>query len=305
MKKVLITGAGGQNGRLLSYIYLKKNFKVFGFVKNKKKNRVKGVKYIKNNLLNKNKISLQLEKIKPQIVIHLASANNSYSQRIKKDNYKINYLYNLNITKKIVNALIESKIKTRFIFAGSSIMYGNKKKKIVSEKDVFFSKEHYGKYKIDSHKFILKKSNKNFNSTTVILFNHDSIYRDKRFLIPRIIKAFENKNTNFLRKIYSENISGDFSHAEDICHGIYKLSICKKKIDKIILSSGKRFFINRVITYLNKKFNYNLNKNKLSINNKNHKLIGSNKLSKKLLNYKMKKNIIDVCSEILKSKKTG
>ena len=137
------------------------------------------------------------------------------------------------------------------------------------------------------------------------MFNHDSIYRDKRFLIPRIIKAFENKNTNFLRKIYSENISGDFSHAEDICRGIYKLSICKKKIDKIILSSGKRFFINRVIAYLNKKFNYNLNKNKLSINNKNHKLIGSNKLSKKLLNYKMKKNIIDVCSEILKSKKTG
>lgn len=140
MKKVLITGAGGQNGRLLSYIYLKKNFKVFGFVKNKKKNRVKGVKYIKNNLLNKNKISLQLEKIKPQIVIHLASANNSYSQRIKKDNYKINYLYNLNITKKIVNALIESKIKTRFIFAGSSIMYGNKKKKLLVKKMFFFQK---------------------------------------------------------------------------------------------------------------------------------------------------------------------
>ena len=223
MKKVLITGANGQNGRLLSYIYLKKNFKVFGFVKNKK-NKVKGVKYIVNNLLSKKKVRLQLENIQPQIVIHLASANNSYNQRIKKDNYKINYLYNLNITKKLVNALIESKIKTRFIFAGSSIMYGNTKKKIVDEKDVFFSKEYYGKYKIDAHKFILNKSNQKFNSTTAILFNHDSIYRGKKFLIPRIIKAFKNKNVNFLRKIYSENISGDFSHAEDICYGIYKLS---------------------------------------------------------------------------------
>ena len=300
MKKVLITGAGGQNGRLLSYIYLKKNFEVFGFVKKKKKNRVKGVKYIVNNLLNKNKIKLQLKNIKPQIVIHLASANNSYNQRIKKDNYKINYLYNLNITKKMVRALIESKIQTRFIFAGSSIMYGNKKKKIISEKDIFFSKEYYGKYKIDAHKFILNNSNQNLNSTTVILFNHDSIYRGKRFLIPRIIKAFKNKNINFLRKIYNENISGDFSHAEDICYGIYKLSIYKKKIDKIILSSGKRFFINKVITYLNKKFKYNLYKNKLSLNNNNHKFIGSNKLSKKLLNYKYKKNILNACDEILK-----
>ena len=106
-----------------------------------------------------------MRKIRPNIVIHLASANNSYSQRIKKDNYKINYLYNLKITKELVNALNENKIKTKFIFAGSSLMYGNTKKKVVSEKDNFFSKEYYGKYKIDAHKFILNNSNKNLNST--------------------------------------------------------------------------------------------------------------------------------------------
>ena len=181
-------------------------------------------------------------------------------------------------------------------------MYGNKNKKVVSEKDIFFSKEYYGKYKIDAHKFILNKSNLNFNSTTVILFNHDSIFRGKSFLIPRIIKAFENKNISFLRKIYSENISGDFSHAEDICYGIYKLSLYKKKIDKIILSSGKRFFINKIINFLEKKFKYNINKDKLNINNKNHKFIGLNKLSKKLLNYKPKKNTLN-SNEILKVKK--
>ena len=27
----------------------------------------------------------------------------------------------------------------------------------------------------------------------------------------------------FLKKIYYANISGDFSHAEDICNGLYKL----------------------------------------------------------------------------------
>ena len=200
MKRVLITGANGQNGKLLSNIYLKRNFKVFGFVK-KKKNGVKRVKYIVNNLLNKNKIKQHLRKIRPNIVIHLASANNSYSQRIKKDNYKINYLYNLKITKELVNALNENKIKTKFIFAGSSLMYGNTKKKVVSEKDNFFSKEYYGKYKIDAHKFILNNSNKNLNSTTVILFNHDSVYRSERFLIPKLIKAFKTKNESFLKKI--------------------------------------------------------------------------------------------------------
>ena len=42
-------------------------------------------------------------------------------------------------------------------------MYGNKKKLLV--KKIFFSKEYYGKYKIDAHKFILNNSNQNLNST--------------------------------------------------------------------------------------------------------------------------------------------
>ncbi len=299
MKRVLITGANGQNGKLLSYIYLKRNFKVFGFVK-KKKNGVKRVKYIVNNLLNKNKIKQQLRKIRPNIVIHLASANNSYSRRIKKDNYKINYLYNLKITKELVNALNENKIKTKFIFAGSSLMYGNTKKKVVNEKDNFFSKEYYGKYKIDAHKFILNNSNKNLNSTTVILFNHDSVYRSERFLIPKLIKAFKTKNEIFLKKIYSENISGDFSHASDICNGIYKISKNNKNIKKIILSSGRRFYINKLICFLEKKFKFKIKKKVIPKSRKNFKFIGSNRYAKKLIDYKCKKNPIDVSKEILK-----
>ena len=299
MKRVLITGANGQNGRLLSYIYLKNNFKVFGFVK-KKKNGIKGVKYIVNNLLNKNKIKLQLKNIRPNIVIHLASANNSYSQRIKKDNYKINYLYNLKITKKLVNSLNENKTKTRFIFAGSSIMYGNTKKKIVSEKDNFFSNEYYGKYKIDAHNFILNNSNNNLDATTVILFNHDSVYRSKNFLIPKLIKAFKIKNESFLKKIYNENISGDFSHASDICNGIYKISKKNKNIKKIILSSGRRFYINKLIHFLEKRFKFKIEKKGSSNPQRNFKFIGSNKYAKKLINYKCKKDPIDVSKEILK-----
>ena len=42
---------------------------------------------------------LFLKKISPDIVIHLASTNNSYIDRRKKDNYKINYSENFLITK--------------------------------------------------------------------------------------------------------------------------------------------------------------------------------------------------------------
>ena len=94
MKKILITGALGQNGQILSKIYIKKKFKVFGFVKRLNKNKIRGVKYYTNNLKNKITIEHHIKKISPDIVIHLASTNNSYIDRRKKDNYKINYSNN-------------------------------------------------------------------------------------------------------------------------------------------------------------------------------------------------------------------
>ncbi len=129
MKKILITGALGQNGQILSKIYIKKKFKVFGFVKRVNKNRLRGVKYYTNNLKNKITIEHHIKKISPDIVIHLASTNNSYIDRRKKDNYKINYSRNFLITKNLIDTLVKLKIKTLFIFAGSSVMYENSKKK--------------------------------------------------------------------------------------------------------------------------------------------------------------------------------
>ena len=125
MKKIIITGALGQNGQILSKIYIKKKFKVFGFVKRVNKNRLRGVKYYTNNLKNKITIEHHIKKISPDIVIHLASTNNSYIDRRKKDNYKINYSRNFLITKNLIDTLVKLKIKTLFIFAGSSVMYEN------------------------------------------------------------------------------------------------------------------------------------------------------------------------------------
>jgi len=294
LKKILITGALGQNGQILSKIYIKKKFKVFGFVKRVNKNRLRGVKYYTNNLKNKITIEHHIKKISPDIVIHLASTNNSYIDRRKKDNYKINYSRNFLITKNLIDTLVKLKIKTLFIFAGSSVMYENSKKKIITEQDRFNSNEYYGKYKIDSFKYILANTSDILKTITLILFNHDSKYRNKKFLVPKLINAFKQKNIKYIQKIYYENISGDFSHAEDICKGIFNLSLTSSNIEKIILSNGKRFYINKLILYLEKRFKFKINKKLKPFSNKNFKFIGSNKYAKKKINYQKKKLIIKI-----------
>tara|TARA_B100002051_G_scaffold261929_1_gene283977 strand:+ start:963 stop:1874 length:912 start_codon:yes stop_codon:yes gene_type:complete len=300
LKKVLITGALGQNGKILSNIYNKKNYQVSGFIKKNQKSKIKGISYFNNNLLNKKKIEKHLYQIKPNVILHLASRNDSYSKRLKKDNYKNNYIYNLKITKNLVDAIIKTGIKSKLIFAGSSVMFSNQKKSIVSEKDKFGSREFYGKYKIDAHNYIHLKTNKKFKATTVILFNHDSVYRNKKFLIPRLIEAVKKKKIKFIKKIFIENINGDFSHAEDICKGIYKVSINNKNIKSIILSSGKRFYLNSLLKYFIKKnkIDLQISKNQIKKNSENYKFLGSNLLAKKLINYKPQKNLMVAAKNI-------
>ena len=300
MKKVLITGALGQNGKILSNIYNKKNYQVSGFIKKNQKSKIKGISYFNNNLLNKKKIEKHLYQIKPNVILHLASRNDSYSKRLKKDNYKNNYIYNFKITKNLVDAIIKTGIKSKLIFAGSSVMFSNQKKSIVSEKDKFGSREFYGKYKIDAHNYIHLKTNKKFKATTVILFNHDSVYRNKKFLIPRLIEAVKKKEIKFIKKIFIENINGDFSHAEDICKGIYKVSISNKNIKSIILSSGKRFYLNSLLKYFIKKnkIDLQISKSQIKKNSENYKFLGSNLLAKKLINYKPQKNLMVAAKNI-------
>jgi GDPmannose 4,6-dehydratase len=300
LKKVLITGALGQDGIILSKLYLKKKFKVFGFINKKKENRIKKVIYKINDLKSKKKIVGHLKIIKPDIILHLASSNNSYLKRKNKENYKINYLQNLRLTQNLLNSIVENNLKTNFIFAGSSLMFQNNFEGKVSENTNFKSDKYYGKYKIDSHNLIMSmKERVKIKASTVILFNHDSIYRNKKFLIPRLIKAFIDKDHFFIENIYKQNISGDFSHADDICEGIYRLSVSKLDIDKLILSSGKRFYVNRIINFLENFFNFKIKK-KIVKKNINFNLVGSNKFAKKLLNYKAKKTSLQACKEIIK-----
>ena len=145
----------------------------------------------------------------------------------------------------------------------------------------------------------IKKKNK-INASMAILFNHDSIYRNKKFLLPRIAKLIKEKKFLYLKKIFKENISGDFSHASDICNGIYKLSKTKINPNKIILSSNKRTFINDIINNL-----LDISKNKIKFKKIKIKKftspLGDNSFAKKNLKWIIKKNSYIAAQELIQS----
>ena len=295
-KTIVITGALGQDGIILSKILIKKNYKVYGWIKKKiYHNKLPNVIYLKINLLDKKKIINQIKKIKPSFIVHFGSDNPAYIERNNNEKYNTN---NTKCSLNLINGIIESKIKCSFIFPNSSkIFTSNKIKKKVNERENFFSTNAYANFRIKIFNYLkyLKKTN-NFMFSNLILFNHDSVFRNKKFLIPRLINAIKIKDFKFINKIYKKNIIGDFSHAEDICNAIAILIEKRICIDNLILSSGKITKINNIIKYmckinnLKKKFSNKINRN-------SNFIIGNNLKAKKLLRWTPKKNFFKVIDE--------
>ena len=299
--KVLITGIYGQDGHLLSKIYKLKGNQVYGIVKDKKFKKILYFKDLankiyENNLINIVKLVVNLIKIRPDVIIHFAAYNTGAG---KNNNFFKYYLFNMICFINIFFSFILCCRKSKFLFAGSAMMYSKKKFNIVDEKSNFSPVNAYGKYKYHSHNLMMffKKIFK-LNCTTLILFNHDSKFRNESFLFPRIVRSILTKNYSFLKKIIKSNLFLDISHAEDLCNLIYKISVSKKNHDKLILSSGKLSSVNKVIKKIfnNKKF---FNKTPKA----NFGLVWNNMTIKKEFNYKPKKNISVALKEIFISAK--
>ena len=90
----------------------------------------------------------------------------------------------------------------------------------------------------------------------------------------------------------------DFSHADDICYGIYLLIKKNKNPNNLILSSSKISSLNSLIeNYVNKKINLKY----VKIKTNNRGVIGSNTKARKLLSWKPKKNLFVAADEIYKN----
>ena len=294
-KNVFITGGLGQDGQILINILKKKKINLNIFSKTKKVKNSDNINFTKENLLNKKRLDLLFKKKKPDIVLHLAANNPSYNEKSYKKFFKENFLATTNI----FNSTFQANPKAKFIFCSSSQIF-KKKSGLVTENSKKIITTDYTNFRIKSDNMMLRyKKKKKISYTNAILFNHDSKLRNKKFLLPRIIISLIKKDIFFLKKIVKENIFSDFSHAEDICNGLYKLMFSKINNDRLILSSGKNTSVNKIIAHVIKKNNLKVNVIfKKRIIKKG--LIGNNYLAKKMLKWNHKKNVFIAASEIYK-----
>ena len=251
----IIVGGSGQFGIYLSQLLLKKKYKVIITSRNiklaKKKIPIKSKNLILKqiNILNLEEIKKLILENKPNIIFYFASQSSpKLSFKNKKETYQSNYIGCRNFIKVIQ----KEKIDCKFINAASSEIYSETKKKIkLNSKKKPISP--YGRAKLMSFeetKYYREK--KNIKSYNAIIFNTESILRNREYLIPKIclaaINAYKFNTTTAFGDL---SVSREWNWCEEQVK--YLLHFINKKPQDFILSNGKPYTARQMIYYA---FNY-------------------------------------------------
>ena len=198
-KKVIIIGGTGQYGITLSQILIKNNFKLFITSRSSKKIQdlkkiYHKVEFIKLSIYNKKQIEILLNRIKPSVLFYFAGQSSpKKSFKYKTETLKSNYTG----CKIFLDIIYKNNYKIKFFNATSSEMYGHIHNKI----DLKTPKKPLNPYGVAKKKSfnLVKKYRELYGMSNynAIMFNTDSILRNRDFLISKIcigaIKAFRNK----------------------------------------------------------------------------------------------------------------
>jgi len=257
--RILITGCSGYIGSCLSN-YFKEKKEVFFLDKDFPKKFTKIKKnFFKCNLNNLKTTETIIEKIKPDVIVHLA-AKSTVNEKIRKNDYISN---NTIATKNLIKVMNKFNVRN-IIFSSTAAVY-DKSRKLLKENYRLKPISNYGKSKLLAEKEII--NNKKINFIILRFFNvagsinKSSIgefHEPETHLIPvSVFRAINDKSINIFGSNY-KTIDGtcvrDYVHVKDICSAIKKsiFYIKKKKSFIINIGSGGGTSNKKVILTLNK-----------------------------------------------------
>ena len=254
--KILITGPLGQDGTILTEL-LQNKHELFGVCRittptemiesHKKKFNID---LFNSELSDSDNVNNIITKIKPDVIINFAGETDVINPW---DNPLSNFEQNFKIPTNLLNSISKINRDIFFFQSSSSLMYGRSKQKLINEESSTSPMYPYGVSKLSAHN-LLKEYRNNFDikCCSGIFFNHESTYRNKRFVTKKLstqVSKILNGSKEKI-KLFDLNYYRDISHAEDFMSGV-QLIIENYINNDFIFSSGeetnylelsKRFF---------------------------------------------------------------
>jgi len=235
MKKALITGINGMDGKHLSDLLLAKGYEVYGITRSKSSHEK--IKLYNGDVTDVNFIYKTILDCMPDEIYHLAAI--SYHEEYWNDpanSYMVNAMSSVFILEAIKS--INSKIK--FLNISTSEIFGSQNG-AMDENSYMQPVTPYGIAKMMSQKNVEIYRNKfNIFACNAICFNHESPLRQHKFVTRKISSEVANIFLKSSDKITFGNIYSrkDWGYAPDYVDGMYRILQHSQPEDFVLASQN-------------------------------------------------------------------
>lgn len=244
--RILITGIGGQDGRLLSEIFHRHGFEIVGTTRSVDQARIRqirellpgSVKVISLNLNNFSDLDKLFSSQKFDVVFHFAaqsSVGKSFAEPL------INILSPTEISFNLLEVARLHQRETKIIFAGSTEVFGSHGALAINENSHKQPMSPYavGKLSQEAVTAFFRNSYGMWVSNAY-LSNHESLYRGQQFVTMKIVKgAFDILNgKSSALKLGNLSVIRDWGWAPEFMAALVLLSK-KQKPEDLIVATGK------------------------------------------------------------------
>jgi len=252
VKKTLITGITGQDGSYLAELLLGKGYEVHGIIRRASTfntsridhlyadPHINGVKLFLHygDLSDGSNINRILEKVRPDEIYHLgAQSHVRVSFDIPEYTGDVSGLGTL----RILDAIRETGIKTKFYQASSSEMFGKALEIPLKETTPFYPRSPYGVAKVYAY-WITKNYREAYGlfACNGILFNHESPRRGETFVTRKITRGLARIKLGKEKRLYLGNLDAkrDWGYAKDFVEGMW-LILQQDKPDDYLLATNE------------------------------------------------------------------
>ena len=252
MKKALITGITGQDGSYLAELLLEKGYEVHGLVRRASTFNTGRIDHLYQDYhLNEVQLFLHygdisdstnlvklLYRLKPDEIYHLASQSHV---RVSFDMPEYTGDITGMGTIRILEAIRETGIESKFYQASSSEMFGKVDEAPQTEKTRFYPCSPYGCSKVYSYWTTVNyRESYNIFACNGILFNHESPRRGETFVSRKITRAVAHIKHGLQGKLYLGNLDAkrDWGYAKEYVDAMW-LMLQQDEPNDYVIATGK------------------------------------------------------------------
>ncbi|TDT61024.1 GDP-mannose 4,6-dehydratase [Fonticella tunisiensis] len=252
MKRALITGITGQDGSYLAELLLEKGYEVHGIIRRSSSFNTGRIEHLYQDIHEKNlklilhygdmtdssNLSRLIYSINPDEIYNLAAQSHvKVSFDIPEYTAEVDALGTL----RILDAIKDTKIKTRFYQASTSELYGKALEIPQKETTPFYPRSPYAAAKLYAF-WITKNYREAYGlyACNGILFNHESPRRGETFVTRKITKAACRIAKGKQEKLYLGNLNAmrDWGYAKDYVEAMW-LMLQQEKAEDYVIATGE------------------------------------------------------------------